>query len=255
MCARGHRAGPHRKRRGPGPRGRRGGTRVAAGAACPPGTTEVRPGSCQAPQMRRRPASSTTGRAPPSSPPSTRAEGEVPRHRRPRPPRQRVDARRHQARRGGDGPAESRRDGGGRERLGRAARADAAGARGQPAQGSLSRDGRRGLPQRRPWLGREGRRAARGRRQGRAPWASARSPRPSASNITQAGRQPAEGGRPGARSAVGGVRAAGRAGVHAHRRAAGVLPAARLHERALARARALPEPPQQPARAGHASSS
>ena len=33
-----------------GPDGRRGGTRVAAGAACPPGTTEVRPGSCQAPQ-------------------------------------------------------------------------------------------------------------------------------------------------------------------------------------------------------------
>ena len=34
-----------------GPAGRRGGTRVAAGEACPPGTTEVRPGSCQAPQL------------------------------------------------------------------------------------------------------------------------------------------------------------------------------------------------------------
>ena len=33
-----------------GPDGRRGGTRVVAGLACPPGTTEVRPGSCQAPQ-------------------------------------------------------------------------------------------------------------------------------------------------------------------------------------------------------------
>lgn len=31
--------------------GGRSGTRIAAGEACPPGTTEVRPGSCQAPQL------------------------------------------------------------------------------------------------------------------------------------------------------------------------------------------------------------
>jgi predicted TIM-barrel fold metal-dependent hydrolase len=34
-----------------GPGSMRGGTRVAAGAPCPPGTTEVRPGRCQAPQL------------------------------------------------------------------------------------------------------------------------------------------------------------------------------------------------------------
>jgi len=34
-----------------GPGGMRGGTRVADGAPCPPGATEVRPGSCQAPQV------------------------------------------------------------------------------------------------------------------------------------------------------------------------------------------------------------
>jgi predicted TIM-barrel fold metal-dependent hydrolase len=33
-----------------GPGGMRGGTRVAPGQPCPPGTTEVRPGTCQAPQ-------------------------------------------------------------------------------------------------------------------------------------------------------------------------------------------------------------
>jgi predicted TIM-barrel fold metal-dependent hydrolase len=35
---------------GQGPGGMRGGTRVGAGDPCPPGTTEVRPGNCQAPQ-------------------------------------------------------------------------------------------------------------------------------------------------------------------------------------------------------------
>jgi uncharacterized protein len=34
-----------------GGRGGRGGTRIQPGAECPPGTTEVRPGSCQAPEM------------------------------------------------------------------------------------------------------------------------------------------------------------------------------------------------------------
>jgi uncharacterized protein len=34
-----------------GPGGMRGGTRVAPGQPCPPGTTEVRPGSCQAPEV------------------------------------------------------------------------------------------------------------------------------------------------------------------------------------------------------------
>ena len=48
-----------------------GGTRIAPGQECPPGTTETRPGSCQAPQRRRR-ASSTTGRRARWSPPSTR---------------------------------------------------------------------------------------------------------------------------------------------------------------------------------------
>ena len=59
-----------------------------------------------------------------------------------------------------------------------------------------------------------------------------------------------EGRRSRARSAVGRVRAARRAGVHPHRRAAGVLPAAGQQERALARAVAVRRSPQQPARTG-----
>src|SRR5262245_61888554 len=36
---------------GPGGRGGMGGTRIKPGDECPPGTTEVRPGACQAPEF------------------------------------------------------------------------------------------------------------------------------------------------------------------------------------------------------------
>jgi len=51
-------------------------------------------------------------------------------------------------------------------------------------------------------------------------------------------------------SAVGGLRAAGRPGLHSYRRTAGVLSAARLQERTVARAVAVRRPAQQPARPG-----
>ena len=73
----------------------------------------------------------------------------------------------------------------------------------------------------------------------RARSASARSARASGSPPE---RPTAHGfaGRSGARSHLGRVRAAGRAGLHSHRRAAGVLPAARHAQRTLAGAGALP---------------
>ena len=52
-------------------------------------------------------------------------------------------------------------------------------------------------------------------------------------------RHAAEGGRPGARSGVGGRRAAEHPRLHSHRRAAGILPAARHAQRAMAGTGAL----------------
>ena len=66
-------------------------------------------------------------------------------------------------------------------------------------------------------------------------------------------RQPPEARRPGDEARLAGVRPARHPRAHPHRRAAGVLLAARLQERALARTGALPEPPQQRARASRRS--
>ena len=97
---------------------------------------------------------------------------------------------------------------------------------------------RRGLPQRRAGMGREGGRAARGRRQGRRGRArrDLEGARPA---LPQGRRHAPEARRPRARSGVGGVRPARHPGAHPHRRAAGVLRADRLPERALARAGAV----------------
>ena len=98
---------------------------------------------------------------------------------------------------------------------------------------------RRRLPQRRPGLGR-----ARPWRSSRptsrpARSASARSRKAFGLRIRKADGTRLQDRRPGARSGLGGGGAPQHPGVHPHRRAAGVLRADRLPERALARAGAL----------------
>ena len=218
--------------------GMRGGTQVAPGQECPPGTTEVAAGQLPgavgtAAEHSRLPAAIDAGDRGAQG-----AEGEVPGHRRARPPGQPHDAGRHQPRDRRDGLAQPEGDAGRRERVGRAPDEHARRHQRLAAQGTLPRAGRHRLPQRRSRLGREGRGAARGRPQGRRDRRrrSRQAVRPA---HHQAGRLAPQGGRSGTGSAVGGVRAARRAGVHPHRRAAGVLPAAGLQERAVARAVAV----------------
>ena len=210
-----------------GPDGRRGGTRVAAGAGCPPGTTEVRPGSCQAPQA---PAPSIVDYRPKSTlvTPSTRCR------------RQSSPPSTFTATRGNvstpdainrvvaamdplnlrvmvvadNSPATGSRR---RCRRSRPARTRIASAC-SPAS-TFATSARAGPTRRRQQLEADIKAGAVGVGE------ISQGVRP---EHHQARRLAAEGRRSRARSAVGGVRAARRAGVHPHRGAAGVLPAARL---------------------------
>ena len=135
---------PRRAGRGFGGPGRGGrGTPIKPGEECPPGTTEIRPDRCQAPEMPApsildyRPHSTLVTRAP-------GAEGEVPGDRLPRPSGEpdRVGRGAEYADRR-DGQPEPARDGQRRQRVGRAADANAGGDSQQPAPRPRARADRR----------------------------------------------------------------------------------------------------------------
>ena len=222
---------------GPG----RGGSPTDANGECPAGMTEIRPGNCQAPSqpppsiVDYRPEVDAGHRAAPG------AEGEVPGHRHPRPPGQPVDRRGHHPRRHGHGRAQHQGPGQRRQPHGRAPQGDARRHRRQPAQGSLPRPVRHRLRPGRAGLGRAGGQAARGRRRRRRgrrrrDLQGLRAEHPEGRRLAPEGR------RSRARSDLAGGGAARHPGLHPHRRAAGVLRAARLPQRALAGAGALPRP-------------
>ena len=110
-------------------------------------------------------------------------------------------------------------------------------------EGPRSRARGHQLPERGTRLGAEGGRAARGRRRRRR-GGRGRDRKGLRAVDPQAGWLAAQARRPRARSHLGRVRAAQASGVHPHGRSAGVLPADRLHQRALARAVAVPRAPR-----------
>ena len=148
---------------------RGGGTRVAAGQECPPGTTETRPGSCQAPQT-----------APPSivdyRPKSTlvTVEHKVPKAKFPV-----IDIHSHQGPLTQDSmkrlvetmdPLNLRGPDARRQHQRRSPGPDGRGDQRVAVQGSLPRARRHRLPQCRPGLGGQGDCAAARRHQGRRDW-------------------------------------------------------------------------------------
>ncbi len=167
------------------------------------------------------------------------AQGQVPRHRHPRPHGQprpgRRDGQDGQGARRPEHPALRER----RQLVGRPAGEHAGRGEGESLQGPLRAAGGHRLPQRRPGMGGRRREAARGRHQGRRP-RRRRGVEGIRAPDQETRWQPPPRGRPRARSGVGRLRAARRARVHPHRGAPGILPAARHAQRALAGARALP---------------
>ena len=182
-----------------------------------------------------------------------RREGALPGDRRPLAPeldgegregrfhRREGDALDHRQGRAGDhGPQGRAHDGQPHRRHGRGARRDDRGLRqGAPrALPDLHRAVLRFLP-RGALSAAPGRRHrdGRARRRARAQGPEDARPLPSRAAHRGAARQ---GGRQALRSDVGGLRRAPPAGLHSYRRPGGVLPADRLHERALGRARTPP---------------
>ena len=223
--------------------GRGNATAIQPGEECPPGTTEIRPRSCMAPEV---PAPSILDYRPQST-------LVAPAHMVPKAKYPAIDFHGHpqgllgsaegldDARRGARQP--QRPDDGRRPTT---CRASGSRRRSRTINGVADDEGprprarRHQLPERRAGLGGEGGRAARGGRRGgrgrrrrdRQRASACRSKKPDGSRLKHR--------RSRARSDLGRVRAAQASGVHPHRRSAGVLPADRLHERALARAGAVP---------------
>ena len=236
--------------------GMRGGTRIAPGQECPPGTTEVRPGSCQAPStappsiLDYRPQQHAGHRR------AQGAEGKVP-------GRSTCTATRGSYTAGLDQSAWSRSMDPLNLRVLMLVADNVCGDRPDAARWRRSTRRRTRIASAcsRASTSTTSVRAGASRRQQLEADLKA-----GAMGVGEVGKQfgladhqarwlTTEGRRSRARSAVGGVRAARCAGVHPHRRTAGVLPAAGHQERTLARAVAVRGSPQQPAGPGRRSSS